>query len=149
MKLSTKEKDVINNRRKFIKIINNSKIILKYRKSSKPSLGESKIIAFLKSERIEFIREYFFRGLYNKTTNQLLYFDFYLPGYNCCIEYDGSQHYSNKKTENQSSNDFLKNAYCLKNNIKFLRIKYTDFNDIELLICKFFDKFSPIQNTLK
>lgn len=141
MRLSVKEKELIKSRRKFLSIIDNSNKILSYRKSSLPSKGENKIIEFLKSERISFKREYFFRGLYNKQTNQLLYFDFYLPDYNCCIEYDGEQHYSPDKTERANVNDFLKNAYCLKNNIPFLRIKYTDFDNIELLICNFFDRY--------
>lgn len=140
MKLTNKEKAFINGRRKFINTINNSKTILKYRKSSRPSLGESKIIKFLNSEIIKFKREWFFNGLYNNSTKQLLYFDFYLPDYNCCIEFDGEQHYSPTKSENEKINDFLKNAFCLKNNIPLLRIKFTDFNNIELLICKFFDK---------
>lgn len=140
MKLTDTEKSIIKSRRKFTKIKVNSEKIIKYRKGSIPSKGEQKIIDFLKSESIEFKREYFFKGLYNNQTQQLLYFDFYLPEYHCCIEFDGEQHYSKDKTENQRINDFLKNSYCAKNNIPFLRIKYTDFDNIELLICKFFDK---------
>jgi len=144
MKLSNKEKALINSRRKFIKTINNSKTILAYRKSSKPSSGEIKIIKCLNNEFIRFRREWFFNGLYNNATKQLLYFDFYLPDYNCCIEYDGEQHYSINKSENAKINDFLKNAYCLKNNIPLLRIKFTDFENIETLICKFFDRHFAI-----
>jgi very-short-patch-repair endonuclease len=142
MKLTAKEKDLIKSRRKFIGVIKNSKKILAYRKSSKESKGEQKISEFLKAERIEFKREWFFRGLYNNATKQLLYFDFYLPDYHVCIEYDGEQHYAKDKTENEKVNDFLKNAYCLKNKIPFLRIKYDDFDNIETIICKFFDKTS-------
>lgn len=139
MKLSKIEREIIKSRRKFTKIKVNSDRIIRYRKSSIPSKGEQKVIDFLNSEKIEFKREYYFKGLYNNKTNQLLYFDFYLPYYHCCIEYDGEQHYSKEKTENQRISDFLKNSYCAKNNIPFLRIKYTDFNNIELLICKLFD----------
>lgn len=140
MKLTNKEKKVIQGRRKFIKTINNSRTILKYRKASLPSRGEQKIIEFLNSEKIRYKREWFFKGLYNNQTKQLLYFDFYLPDYKCCIEYDGEQHYSKDKSNNATINDFLKNAYCLKNNIPLLRIKYSSFDFIEILICKFFDK---------
>jgi len=144
MKLSAKEKELIKSRRKFVQIIGNSKKILSYRKASKESKGEKKISDFLKEERIEFKREWFFRGLYNNSTKQLLYFDFYLPEYRVCIEYDGEQHYSKDKTDNQKVNDFLKNAYCLKNKIPFLRIKYDDYDNIENILCEFFDKVSPL-----
>lgn len=58
-------------------------------------------------------------------------FDFYLPEYNCCIEYDGEQHYRAvdyfggedgfKKTV---AHDNIKNDYCKNNDIKLLRIPY-------------------------
>ena len=58
-------------------------------------------------------------------------FDFYLPDYNYCIEYDGEQHYrpidyfggedSFKKTV---MHDNIKNDYCKNNDIKLLRIPY-------------------------
>lgn len=63
-------------------------------------------------------------------------FDFYLPDYNCCIEYDGIQHYKPidffggeelfKYTQNH---DNIKNEYCKNNNIKLLRIPY--FKNVE------------------
>lgn len=140
MKLSKREKILINSRRKFIIRINTSKKILAYRKASVPSKGEQRVMDYLNREGIKFRREYFFKGLYNNETKQLLYFDFYLLDYNCCIEYDGEQHYSNDKSERSKVNDFLKNAFCHKNNIPLLRIKYDDFDNVELLICKFFDK---------
>ena len=66
-------------------------------------------------------------------------FDFYLPDYNCCIEYDGEQHYrpvdyfggedSFKKTV---MHDKIKNDYCNDNNIKLLRIPYFANVDEEL-----------------
>jgi len=140
MKLTKKEKSLIQSRRKFISRINTSKKILAYRKASIPSKGEQKVMDYLNSEGIRFRREHFFKGLYNNETKQLLYFDFYLLDYNCCIEYDGEQHYSKDKTERAKVSDFLKNAYCIKNNIPLLRIKYNEFDNIELLICRFFDK---------
>jgi hypothetical protein len=48
-----------------------------------------------------------------------------------CIEYDGRQHYKSIKLyggeeglKKRKHNDFLKTFYCLKNNIKLIRIKY-------------------------
>ena len=63
-------------------------------------------------------------------------FDFYLPEYNCCIEYDGIQHFEVwgwqteeglKKTQER---DKIKDKYCKDNNIKLVRIPYTDFEKI-------------------
>lgn len=144
MKISKTEEKIIKSRRKFIKIKRDSNKILCYRKGSSQSKGEIKISSFLISESIKFNREYYFKGLYNYTKTQLLYFDFYIHEYNLCIEYDGQQHYAKDKTKNQQANDFLKNAYCLKNRINFLRIKYTDFDKIEKLICEKVDKLYPI-----
>lgn len=144
MKLSDKEKSIIKARRKYIKIIRKSEQITNYRKHAKKSSGERKIAQFLQSQLIEFSREWYFKGLYNYAKSNLLYFDFYIPEFNLCIEYDGQQHYRKDKTESEKFNDFLKNAYCKKNGINFLRIKYTDFDNIERLICKKIDEISPI-----
>lgn len=71
----------------------------------------------------------------------LLPFDFYLPDYNLCIEYDGEQHYKPvkifggvKRFEKQIKTDKIKNNFCEKNGIKLLRIKYTD--NVEEIITK-------------
>jgi len=56
-----------------------------------------------------------------------------LPKYNCCIEYDGIQHF--KSNGGYYTEDFLKavqyrdkikNQYCVDNNINLIRIPYTD-----------------------
>lgn len=145
MKISKREKQILTNRRKYIKVKRNSEKILCYRKGSTQSKGERRVNKFLNEERIEFIREYFFKDLFNPKTKQLLYFDFYIRSFNLCIEYDGQQHYATTKTENEKINDFLKNAYCAKNKINFLRIKYTDIDILERLICEKIDKISPIK----
>jgi len=72
-----------------------------------------------------------------KTTRKLP-FDFYLPDYNICIEYDGMQHYmeinhfyKGKKTfENRQKIDAIKTKSCLDNRIPLIRIPYT-VKDIE------------------
>lgn len=58
-------------------------------------------------------------------------FDFYLPNYNCCIEYDGEQHYravdyfgGEEYFRYVIKHDNIKNDYCKNNNIKLLRIPY-------------------------
>ncbi len=61
----------------------------------------------------------------------LLKFDFYLPLYNICIEFDGKQHFEsnnffggNDALIYEEKRDYIKNIYCKHNNIKLLRIKY-------------------------
>lgn len=58
-------------------------------------------------------------------------FDFYLPQYNCCIEYDGEQHYKpvdyfggEEYFKYVVKHDNIKTNYCKDNNIKLLRIPY-------------------------
>ena len=59
-------------------------------------------------------------------------FDFYLPDYNVCIEYDGEHHFRpmdmwggyDKFIINQE-NDNIKNTYCQNQNITLLRLPYT------------------------
>ena len=60
-------------------------------------------------------------------------FDFYLPDYNICIEYDGEEHFQpveffggEEKFQRRIENDEIKNNYCKNNNIKLIRIPYFD-----------------------
>ena len=62
-----------------------------------------------------------------------LSFDFFLPHFNTCVEYDGIQHFkpygwdkSGSRFKSTQKNDGIKNEYCLKNDIKLVRIKYND-----------------------
>ena len=69
-----------------------------------------------------------------------LLFDFYLPDYNCCIEYDGEQHYQRLgfqtqiEFENGCKRDEIKNQYCQNNNIKLIRIPYFELDNAENII---------------
>ena len=70
-------------------------------------------------------------------------FDFYLPKYNICIEYDGQQHYkidcfNNTLLDlmNLRYRDDIKTNYCQQNNIKLIRIPYWDFDNIESILIK-------------
>ena len=92
------------------------------------SKGENKIRLFLKSNNIIFISQKKFKDCKNI---QKLPFDFYLPDYNTCIEFDGIQHYKPinyfggvKRLKYQIFCDNIKSKYCLKNNIELIRIKY-------------------------
>ena len=60
-----------------------------------------------------------------------LKFDFYLPDYNMCIEYDGKQHFQiiehfggEKRLKETQIKDKIKTEYCINNNIQLIRIKY-------------------------
>lgn len=71
-------------------------------------------------------------------------FDFYLPQHIAAIEYDGEQHFKAVSTwggqealEKQQLHDGIKTAYCANNNIRLLRIKYTDFERAKELITAF------------
>jgi len=66
----------------------------------------------------------------------LLYFDFYLPDYNICIEYDGEQHFrsieywgGDKQFEIIKLRDNLKSEYCKDNNINLLRLNFNESDE--------------------
>jgi hypothetical protein len=101
------------------------------------SKGEKKIRKYLIKNGINFIPQFRFENCKNKLT---LPFDFYLPEFNLCIEYNGIQHYKpvnnfggSERFLNQIKNDNIKKKYCDNNNIKLLIIKYND-NILEVLI---------------
>jgi hypothetical protein len=107
------------------------------------SLGELKIKNFLEKNEINYISQYKFEDCMNK---RLLSFDFYIPDYNLCIEFDGVQHYKKSTRDTKNENlkirkirDDIKNYYCKCNNIKLLRIPYWDSKNIEIILQKFFN----------
>jgi len=83
--------------------------------------------------------EYSFDDCLSPKGNKLR-FDFYLPNNNLCIEYDGEfhfheyEHIPKEKFNTLQLHDKIKNEYCKQNNIKLLRIPYTQFDNIEFLI---------------
>lgn len=98
--------------------------------SEKRSSGERKIRWFLTQNKIEFEEQKTFDGCKYK---QLLLFDFYLPQYNLCIEYQGLQHYQitncfggEKEFELRQKRDNIKREFCKNNNINLLEIKYNE-----------------------
>ena len=107
----------------------------------KNSKGENKIYNYLNDKKIVFETQKSFVGCRNINP---LFFDFYLPKYNMCIEYDGIQHFKSierfggvSEFDNCRIRDNIKNNYCKDNNIKLLRIKY-DEHIIEKLKMKIF-----------
>jgi hypothetical protein len=103
--------------------------------SCKESKGEILINNFLIENDIDFIRQKTFKGCKSKS---LLFFDFYLPDLNTCIEYDGEFHYlpifGEKLLSDTKNRDIIKNEYCKSNNIRIIRISYVDFNNIDKIL---------------
>ena len=98
------------------------------------SVGEDKIGVILKNMNVEIIQQKVFKGLRYVRS---LKFDFYLPKYNACIEFDGEQHFKTVEYwggeegfKNLQIKDSMKNIYCKVNNIPLLRIRF-DEQDIQ------------------
>mgnify|MGYP004496059065 FL=1 len=110
------------------------------------SAGELNIENYLKSKNILYQKQKRFKGCKNKKT---LPFDFYLPQYNCCIEFDGEQHFKpvehlggEKHYNNTVINDEIKNEFCRKNNILLLRVPFYKINDVNDIIENFLNNIS-------
>lgn len=72
-------------------------------------------------------------------------FDFYLPKFHVCIEYDGEQHFEPRFTKSKKSfsnfekikkNDSIKNKFCADNGMEILRIPYFEKDNIEIILKK-------------
>jgi len=102
------------------------------------SKGELRINKYL-TLNIDFISQKEFDECFHKGK---LKFDFYIPSLNACVEYDGIQHFeivdhyhkSQDDFEEQQLRDKIKTDYCLNNNIKLIRIPYTEFDNIEEIL---------------
>jgi hypothetical protein len=113
----------------------------------KNSKGESIIRVWLENNNIKYETQKTFTGCVNK---KKLRFDFYLPNFNMCIEFDGQQHFKEginksfvhgyKFTENDFKKnchkDKIKNNFCKEHNIKLIRISYKKINKIEKILTK-------------
>lgn len=114
------------------RIANNSKTSCGCNTMSK---GESRIYHLLKDLHIQFDCQKVFVDCINPQTKMPLRFDFYLPDYNVCIEYDGQQHFVDSdyypdSLDERKYRDNIKDVYCKKNQIRLIRIPYTDFDKL-------------------
>ena len=100
------------------------------------SKGEWRIKEILERNNIEFKQQYRFKDCVNVHP---LPFDFYLPEYNICIEYDGTSHYipntygswnTEESVKYTQYRDSIKNQYCKEHNIPLIRIPYWDFDKL-------------------
>ena len=107
------------------------------------SKGEEKTNEILTKNNIKIETQKYFQDCVYKS---YLYFDFYIPSINTCIEYDGRQHYEpvyfgNKTTEEAEEylketklRDSIKDNYCKEHGIKLIRIPYFEFDNIEKIL---------------
>lgn len=107
------------------------------------SKGELKIEQFLKEKEILFETEKTFNTCIFPNTKQKAKFDFYLPSYNMLIEYDGQQHFKDVEIfidslEQVQYRDSFKEQWCQENNIKLLRIPFSEYNNIENILISIF-----------
>ena len=114
----------------------------------KISKGERAIQQFLEKAKIEYRFQYTFKECKNIIA---LPFDFYIPKFCTCIEYDGEQHFmpvtfggiskkrADIKFKQVQLRDEIKNKYCLDNNIRLIRIPYWNFDKIEEILLKELD----------
>ena len=110
-------------------------------KNMPASHGEKLIMAYLSKKGISYKKDYIFEDLVLRGKNKTLFFDFYLPDMNTCIEFDGEFHFlpinGEAKLLRQQRNDKLKDMYCVKNKIRMLRIHYQDKSRLDSILDEF------------
>lgn len=112
------------------------------------SCGEVTIDNFLQEHNIEHYAQYSFKDC---VYIHILRFDFYIPQYNLCIEYQGKQHYepidfSSKLSDEEKLQQFkdnqtrdnIKREYCKLNNINLLEISYMQYDNINEILTEYF-----------
>ena len=102
------------------------------------SKGEKMVEDFLIDNKIVYETQKRFSDCVDKRP---LPFDFYLPDYNLCIEYQGEQHYKatrrmgdEEKLAYRQKHDAIKREYCKVKEIHLLEIPYTKFNHISEIL---------------
>ncbi len=102
---------------------------------------------FLKENIDYFHNKEYFKDLFSMN-GKLLRPDFILPQYKIWIEFDGQQHFEPVDFANKGKewaeenfkkvkyNDQLKNEYAKNNGWKLIRIPYTEFDNIEIILDK-------------
>lgn len=120
----TFEKPLTSNYRPFCKFCNSTAL-------------EKQMMMYLNNHNIEFIQQKMYKDCLSHHNNHFR-FDFYLPNDNIIIECDGNQHFEPIKFTSKNYNvkewfkiiqerDIIKTKYCIKNDIKIIRISYKEF----------------------
>lgn len=101
------------------------------------SLGEEKIKKLLEKYDIEYEIQKKFEQCVDI---RQLRFDFYLPKYNACIEYDGIQHFQavehfggEEYLKSTQKKDQIKNNFCKEAGIILIRISYREKNEDNII----------------
>ena len=104
------------------------------------TMGEFYISKILAKNNITYVPQKTFDGLFGLSDGNLSY-DFYLPDYNMCIEYQGEQHEhpveffgGQEAFEKQQEHDRRKRQYAKDHGIELLEIWYYDFDNIEEIL---------------
>jgi hypothetical protein len=111
------------------------------------STGEKLVSKILDINEINYLKQHKFLDCTNQKEGRgcrKLPFDFYLPEFNLCVEFDGQQHFmpldvfgGEERFNYQKKLDKIKDEYCKKNGIKLIRIPYTmNKEEIEPYILK-------------
>ena len=110
--------------------------------SCKYSRGEGLVEHVLKSLNIKYVKQHKFKECKNKLP---LPFDFWLPLYNCAVEFQGEQHYSAVPfTNDPITNHYNFELTKLRDKIK---LEFCKANNIQLILIKH-DNPTPIVNIL-
>lgn len=102
----------------------------------KESHGEREVKHWLEDNNIQFKREYFFKECRNQN---MLRFDFYLPDFNLCIEFNGKQHYHKSSKFYDVAiieHDKIKNEFCKMNGIKLITIPFWHKKNVDEILSK-------------
>jgi hypothetical protein len=101
------------------------------------SRGENKIKNYLMRNNINYYPQKTYPDCKGK---QVLHFDFLIDD-KYLIEYDGSQHFTafakfggENSFEQLKMRDNIKNQYCIKNNIKLLRISFKEYKKLDNIL---------------
>lgn len=111
---------------------------------TKNSTGEKFIENFLLVNNIKYEKEKQFFQFISKNSQPYKY-DFYLENFNLIIEFDGEQHFKPwgkniknlKNLKNNIENDKIKNNFIIENNLKLLRIHYSELKNIKKILNNF------------
>jgi len=117
------------------------------------SKGEAAVKDYLTYNNISFARQHSFPDCRNI---EPLRFDFAVYDYSgnlsLLVEYDGEYHYipidGKRKLKYQQKLDNIKNIYCHRHSIPLLRIPYTQFDNIEVILSKELSKCNLLPHTL-
>jgi|GEM_PF-510700 len=100
------------------------------------SKGERKLVEIFENNNIIYEEQKVFNDCKGEKRN--LKFDFYLPIYHICIEFDGEQHFklvypwqTLEKLERIKLYDSIKNQYCKEKNIRLMRFTKNDVDELE------------------